>query len=418
MKIVIAAPHWPYPAHVLGANTTLFELTRGIGVQPGVTTAFLKVNRQEDDPPDENARVGLDSLSRSGVTILPPATIPLSKKARFSLSPRRRYIPDSFHGKYIADALANYRPDVIVVPLSEWLTAACSTVPCLRVAYYGNPDPKVFFYRTIYDARVERSTLKLVKAYVNRILLERAHMEIAKRYDLWADVSANDAEYYRRKGHPCAFYVGIAWTDQIGSGWRERREALERTTPPIKIIANVGSLNATANRYGIEYLAREFAPRLCEALRPSGFTLDLIGRGSPPVHLSRELNKPWIRLRGFVDDIDGEILSSPIFVCLNNATPYKVSHTRYLHAWSLGACIVAHRDVALSMPEIKHNENALLGSNAAEIAELCAHAIRSPADRRRIGENGWRTYDTLFRGYQIGAEIVARINSHKSAKAS
>ena len=115
-------------------------------------------------------------------------------------------------------------------------------------------------------------------------------------------------------------------------------------------------------------------------------------------------------VRGFVPDIDAAILSAPIFLCTNNATPFKVGHTRYLLAWSLGACVVAHRDAALSMPEIIDGQTALLGDDAEGIADAITRAAADRALRRKIGRAVGKP-TTLFRAESVAPEIVERLRT-------
>ncbi len=103
---------------------------------------------------------------------------------------------------------------------------------------------------------------------------------------------------------------------------------------------------------------------------PGSFRIEIIGAGALHPAIKAALEGPDVVFRGFVPDIDEALLSAPVFLCLNNATPFKVGHTRYLHAWTLGACVIAHRDAALSMPEIVNGRNALLGTDPDEIADL------------------------------------------------
>jgi glycosyltransferase involved in cell wall biosynthesis len=133
--------------------------------------------------------------------------------------------------------------------------------------------------------------------------------------------------------------------------------------------------------------------------------------------IAQYLSGPDVVFRGFVPDIDAEILQAPAFLCVNNATPFKVGHTRYLHAWTLGSCVIAHRDAALSMPEIVDEKNALLGADAEDIADAIARAAADRALCRRIGEGGWETYRTLFRGGNVAPEIVARLRSASKLRA-
>ena len=86
-----------------------------------------------------------------------------------------------------------------------------------------------------------------------------------------------------------------------------------------------------------------------------------------------------------------------------------MGHTRYLHAWSLGACVIAHRDVALSMPEMVSGKNCLLGGSAAEIADMVRAVADDAALRRRIGEAGYQTFVDKFTASQVVKEVMARI---------
>ena len=82
---------------------------------------------------------------------------------------------------------------------------------------------------------------------------------------------------------------------------------------------------------------------------------------------------------------------------------------RYLHAWTLGACVIGHTNASLAMPEIKHRENALLGNNAKEIAALVAEASENFELRRSLGTNGYETYKRAFTGTIVASRIASKI---------
>ncbi|MBI4994118.1 glycosyltransferase family 4 protein [Candidatus Peregrinibacteria bacterium] len=144
------------------------------------------------------------------------------------------------------------------------------------------------------------------------------------------------------------------------------------------------------------------------------YEVHLFGAGSLHPAVAPKLNVPEVRMRGFVDDIDAELLKSRVFLCVNNGSVYKVGHTRYLHAWSLGCCVVAHKDAALSMPEIVHDKNALLGQNPAEIANLIKTAIEDPGLRARIGEGGYNTFKEYFVASSVAPKILDKIKKYES----
>jgi glycosyltransferase involved in cell wall biosynthesis len=416
MKLAIATANWPHPAHtVRGANVLAFELIRALAAQPDMSVSFLKVGREGDEEPGAIEREGLALLRQSDIEVLPPLTLPPRSRIGniFSklVAPRvEHFFPDVIHGPAIANALEKCRPDALLVALSEWLTAACSTVPVIRFAYYGNPDPKSARWRAEHDLALGGSPLAYARLRVALSRMEKAHLEVMRRYHLLGDVAENDAAYYSSSGHPNAFYIRHVWIDRVGEDWRRRREATE-CYDPLVIVGSVGRLEATGNRLGIEYIGRELLPALRRRMKPGSFRVEIFGAAKLHPRIAQHLNGPDVVVRGFVPDIDAAILSAPIFLCTNNATPFKVGHTRYLLAWSLGACVVAHRDAALSMPEIIDCQTALLGDDAEGIADAITRAAADRALRRKIGEGGWETYRTLFRAESVAPEIVERLRT-------
>ena len=111
-------------------------------------------------------------------------------------------------------------------------------------------------------------------------------------------------------------------------------------------------------------------------------------------------------MRGYVEDIDAEILSSEILLSANNASSYKVAHTRYLHAWSLGTCVIAHQDAKLSMPELVHHRNALLGKNIAEMATLVKEALQNPSLRSSIAIQAYADFKEHHSGEEIAEKVI------------
>jgi glycosyltransferase involved in cell wall biosynthesis len=416
MRLAVATANWPHPAHtVRGANVLAFELIRALAAQPDLSVGFLKVGREGDEEPSAMEREGLALLREAGAEVLPPITLRARSRIGNTFSklvaPRvEHFFPDVMHGPAIANALEKWCPDALLVALSEWLTAACSTVPVTRFAYYGNPDPKSARFRADHDLTLGGSALTYARLRVALSRMEKAHLEVMRRYHLLGDVAENDAAYYSASGHPNAFYIRHVWIDRVGEDWRQRRDATE-CHDPLVIVGSVGRLEATGNRLGIEYLGRELLPALRRRMKPGSFRVEIFGAAKLHPRIAQHLNGPDVLVRGFVPDIDAAILSAPVFLCTNNATPFKVGHTRYLLAWSLGACVVAHRDAALSMPEIIDGQTALLGDDAEGLADAIARAAADRALCRKIGEGGWETYRTLFRAESVAPEIVERLRT-------
>jgi hypothetical protein len=414
------AANWPSTQHtVRAANVVIFELIRALAQKSGIKLAFLKVSRPTDIVAGDDERVGLAAVAALGVDILPEVKL-LQPQQRAGVLTKlifpsvEHFYPEVLEGQRIATVLADWNADAIMVPWSEWLTAACSQVNQLKFAYYGNPDHKSGRIRSWHDLRLRGLSVGFLRTQLGLFPLEHAHNAIMKRYELVGDVAQNDAKYYVSKGHPNAFYIRNVWIDRFGSGWRERRRALE-IVEPLVIIGNVGKLDGTANRLGLEYLGTDLLPALRKRLAPGTFRVEVLGAGQLDPQIKRHFAGSEVVFRGFVPDIDEAILAAPIFLCVNNATRYKVGHTRYLHAWSLGATVIAHEDAALSMPEIKHEQNALLGRNGEEIADLIVRAGKDRLLRERLGEGGWETYRTQFTAECVATDIIRQIVEYRSS---
>jgi glycosyltransferase involved in cell wall biosynthesis len=391
---------------VRSANIVVFELVRALAAQAVGRLGILIAWNAAAPRITEDERAALDLLRAAGVEVLPEIRVAQAARrgrlARWTKPRLQDLHPEAARAGDLAAALERFQPAVVLPIWTEWLTAALAGFGADKFAYYGNPDLKSVAVRSEFLR--ERGAISwaehlLARRFVAR--LEPVHLATMRRYRWMGNVAANDADYYTRNGHPSAFYIQNTWFDRFGSAWRERREQLESPAGR-KILGNVGKLSGTANTLGLHYLGTQVVPEL-ERCLGGDFVIRICGADAAHPIVERALRHPRIEVPGFVQDIDAEILSSQVFLCVNNATSYKVGHTRYLHAWSLGACVVAHRDAALSMPEIVHGENALLGADAAEIAELIAQALGDRKLRRRLGEAGYETFRTRF-----SAEAVAR----------
>lgn len=410
MRLLVVSNLWPHSGHtVRAANVVVYELVRALAKQPGAKVGYLRVRRQDEPSQSEAERISAEELRSIGIDVLNELVLPNGSPRRPAwqkfLDPRRTdFYPDSIHSGLVARAAAAFAPEMLFVPWSEWVTALCASLPIPKFAYYGNPDPKACRYRAAFDRRYGISRNSRLRSAIYLQRLERVHLDVMAEYDFVGNVAANDAIYYQQHGHRNAFYAHNVWIDRFGPRWQDLRDRY-KTDRPVKIIVNIGKLDGTANRYGLELLGREVAPALRKELAGLPYELHILGKGELIPPLAQMLDSPEVIVRGFVDDIDKEMLSSPVFVCLNNGTPYKVGHTRYLHAWSLGCCVVAHRDVVLSMPEVRHEENALLGADGYDIARQIRRALDQPDLGRRMGLAGYQTFREYFVADKVAAEI-------------
>jgi glycosyltransferase involved in cell wall biosynthesis len=191
--------------------------------------------------------------------------------------------------------------------------------------------------------------------------------------------------------------------------WCPRRDKTEQVAP-LKIIGSAGLMSATGNTIGLEVIATRILPELKKSLVEGNFEIHLFGSGEPLPFLKPLLDDPHIKIRGFVKDLEEEILSAPVFLVANGFHPlFHMGNSRILHGWALGACMVVFDGTRDAMPEMVDGYNALLGKTPEEIAWQIIRAGKDKTLRRRIGQNGYDTVTTLFDPKIVVTDLIKKI---------
>jgi hypothetical protein len=412
MHILVAAQTWAHSGHdAQSANQVMFELIKGFRDTGDCEVSFVCACNSAENPDPATEERGRKSLDKLGVHIVPPLAFsavasPHGLRSLFIPRPED-FWPEIRYRPWANDLVETIKADAVVVPWSERVTPVFSESPCLRVAYYGDPDPKNLRFMTMPPIEPSRGPIRDAVRSFRISQFEHRHLAMMRRYHLLGEVAANDVAYYRKNGIADAFYVRIPYADRCPADWIGVRDALD-TAAPRRIVANIGSQRSTGNVLALRYLADEILDRLDRRL-DGAYEIHLYGGKGMPADLAEKLDRPTVRNVGFVEDVDQALMAAPIFLCLNNATPYKVNQSRYMHAWSLGACIVAHSDAALSLPEMVDGENALLGGDPDAIVERIARALGDRSLRRRIGAAGRAMFLAHFTGAAVAADLMQRM---------
>ncbi len=325
--------------------------------------------------------------------------------------------PGAFYPSYaLRDELARRvgaaRADIVFHLWCSAAFAACSSVDAPVFAYAGNPDHYSMAARLKHPnlfgipRRTVRNRAKLILWRRAFARFEDVHVKLVGTSRWVGCVSAPNARYYAARGVRDAFYVQNMWPASGAS--------LEPPRPEEnKIVGNMGGQYATGNTFGLSFLGHEILPEL-DRLLGDRYTVHLYGAGELAPAVAEAVRHPRVVNRGFVDDIDGELRSAKVFLLANNAEPdFVVGHTRILHAWSVGSCLVAHRNMAVAMPEIVHGQNALLGETAPEIASHVARALEDDELRVRLVEGGRLTWQREFTPQTVIRRVVARIERER-----
>lgn len=407
LRVTILNTTWPDTSHALQSGNIVQFLLSSELARTDLEISMLRVcTASNATAPSPTAR---ENLEAAGITLLGECVIPDFKgfstsTAGYLFASPEDFYPAARYSGLVWEKLKGWKPDVVLVMWTEWLTALAVNLPCKTFAYYGNPDPKPARASLAMDRRFNPLPFrKDLKARLRNSALERAHLSYMRRVEWLGDVAANDALYYQNKGIRNAFYIQNCWIDRFPD-W----EVADIPDSTIRIAASIGKLSATANQHGFEIIANHLLPELRKQMAGRAFELHIYGAHEPRKDIARLLEQPEIVRRGFVDDIDKELHTKHAFLCANNVSAYNVGHTRYLHAWSLKCCVVAYSAASLAMPEIQDGVSALLGDTHADVARRLVEAATNAELRRKIGRGG---YDT-FRRYFTADKVAASIRDH------
>jgi hypothetical protein len=414
LRVFFVAPALPQPGHTVRAISVVVREALRAFADLGHGLVFQPLLAPESEPGDTagGAPAGVELLPALEARHDAVGASPGLLVRQASSSDPGVFYPSYALRDEMARRVDASGADVVFHLWCSAAFAACSEVTRPVFAYAGNPDHYSMAARLEHpdlfaiprESARNRLKLRLWRAAYRRF--EDVHLRMAATSTWLGCVSAVNADYYAAKGHPNAFYVQNMWPGA---------EAPYRQPGPVedKIVGNMGGQYATGNTFGLWFLGREVLPELDRRLGER-YSVHLYGAGtlSPPV--AEAVDHPRVVNRGFVDDIDEELRSAKVFLLANNNnSSFVVGHTRILHAWSLGSCLVAHRNMARAMPEIVHGENALLGESGAELAERAAAAMEDDDLRRQIGEGGRRTYEREFRPDVVVRRVVERIERER-----
>lgn len=420
MRIFFLSSNVPQRPHDTRAPSVLIHEAIGQFVEAGHEVVLQLILPEEERvlTAEETPRLrGLEATV--GLSLLPPLWATdivrcggTEKRGRWDFS-RKNCYPYLHLAQVIADRVRTSGSTFVFSMYSAPALAAAHAVTGVpKGIFYGNLDHAPQAAQLEDRALFGLTRLSLAERLRRRWRLgaqRRFFFELMRGYDFVWNSSARDATILRSSGVPQARYMQNMWPLPPAVDYAAERRTREQIAP-FKICASIGGLQGTANTYGLEFLGRTLAPLLTERL-PFPFELHVFGARQPTKAVAGVLTHPLIRVRGFVEDIDREILESPVFLVCNNVGRYKAQHTRFLHAWSLSACIIAHADNRLTMPELEHDQNVLLAGDAAEFAREIERAAGDRSLRERLAQGGRETFLRQFSPPVVMKKLLSEMAS-------
>ncbi|TSC57836.1 MAG: Uncharacterized protein Greene041619_911 [Candidatus Peregrinibacteria bacterium Greene0416_19] len=426
MRVLLLAGPVPFRRHgvpgVIAANIVsgaLMASLRDREYAMGLQIMFDPSRKDERLRPEEEEE--LRYWETQGITVLPPIFLssiaPAGVPSRFRTA--RLFDPDT--------ARRFFYPAVQLQPLLRerireagaerlltiWNTDALAATRGLgvpTVAYHGDlgfqpgllqlKDWRLFSGRRprLQDAAIHRL----------RFMARRAcELKLLKEVEVLAHITACNAAHYAAEGHPRSVYVGNTWVEPAAMPPRPTADPAR----PFTIIGHMGALNRTASTYGLAFLLREFLPALEHELGDHPFTVQVIGGEEPMPSLRPLMRHPRVVHRGFVPDLDSEIVGADCVCLFNNAGPLLAAFTRHLVTWSLGGCLAVHDRSKLALPEVEPGVNVIGGADGPSIARHVAEVLRNPARQKSIRTGGMTTFHSHFTPSIIAGKLSPLLES-------
>lgn len=311
---------------------------------------------------------------------------------------------------WIASTLDDLKPDAVIAYHWDSLAAVYGWHGAPRLGLIGDPLhlPRLFRRELMkrYKSH-ERRLTALREAVKDRLIVSRqirAMKLLLRDCDACGAFAAHHAEMLRMLGVENCSYFSTPVPDPIG------QQMTSAKSNKFKIL-HIGHLQGIATLSGIELLAADVIPVLKRRLPSDTFEIHLVGGFYEmlPDTLKRQLDKPYVKIRGQISPPHDEFLSSHVVIV---PTPIELGiRVRILTAFSYGSCVVAHIANVRGIPELKHGDNCLLGQSGRELAEHCITLYYDTALRHRIELRARATYDTHFSFERAGAAIVEAVAS-------
>jgi glycosyltransferase involved in cell wall biosynthesis len=375
-----------------------------------------------DEPPREDRVQALRDL---GATVLVLES-PQPKQAAGRWTARGAYLrsiawpgdetlfPALASERALARTVGELQPDAVMADGNSAVSAA-HRLPFPKLALVGDPPGVTRRLRMRYDPaypwRLGRDEL-LYRLGTSTFAFraDRRILELMRTYDSVGIFGAHRAEWAHRHGIN-AWYTRSPIVDAAGSDWSARRAAA-RPNPKPRILM-IGHLRGIATISSLQVFVDDVLPELTRTLGPDGFEVHIAGAHDPPEALRGALEHPAVHLRGHVEPPDEEFLRADVLLV---STPIETGpRVRILSAFSFGCCVVAHTSNKLGIPQLTHEENALLAETPG-LARETIRALGDPELRARLGAAGRQLYENEFTPERAGASIVAELERIAEAR--
>lgn len=241
-------------------------------------------------------------------------------------------------------------------------------------------------------AEQESSTLRRAYLRYQARLMRREEARWARRVDLNAMVSPDDAELLRAIAPGARTLVVPNGVDT---------ELFQSSPDGDDGIVFVGGYTWFPNRDALGYFADEILPLIREKSGPS-VPIRWIGRAPPEVR-EEYGTRHGIELTGYVDSIQPLVARAACYV-----VPLRVgggTRLKILDAWAMGKTVVS-TSVGCEGLDARDGVNILIRDDPAGFADAVHRVLREPTVRERLGKAARQTAERTYDWDVIGQTMI------------
>ncbi len=308
--------------------------------------------------------------------------------------------------KIIQDYISKLKPHIIYALgiTGMVITEGINTVP--KMSFPCEDLVNILYNEWRYNKPFKdiRQFISNTIMLINSFRVQKQMISLHTKAQVCGVVAGQYYKIFKRliKNSHCKCYT-TSLTDPLTQNLKSLKDSIPINK--VKKILFIGKFN-TPTRLGLTALHNEILPALTEKIGQENFKIHLVGEKefqnfqSPDFKFSNYkwlkelLSHPAIEIRGYVEDIGYEFLSSDILLV---PTPLQAGiRSRIVAGFAYNCCVVTTKKEQELLPELVHMENAVIAENFQEMTSLISIILEDDTLRKKIGNNARLVYEKHF----------------------